>query len=734
MAAIAVLQRPDDRGVQRRHVPDPEGARKHPDEAFTVLTYLLGDARRAAQALRRHAGRRAEQDASSQSPPEPTTTQQDRLAGRHGRHPVRRQSRTSSRTCRPTTRPSTCSTKFPTKWQSDARAWTWTPRSPTCKSQIAGRSGTRAAARPHDRPPERAHAPAARRSPRSRALAWRRGALGLHLHRAVAHRVPRCSRAFPMIATLVFTFTNINLAQAEPLRFVGLRELRQTLLARPAGLGRRSAVTLKFAAAGAAGRGRPAVRRRPAAQQPPPAGLGRVPGPVLPALRGPVRGGRPDLAAGCSTPTPAGSNWLLRLIGVQNPPDWLARPGLDLSRRSCSSGVWGIGAGIIVYLAGLRGHPDRALRRGPDRRRRRVGVAAPRDPADDVAGHLLHAVLARRRRAPVLPRPARAQQRAPASRAARRSSSTSTSTRTSSPYQNMSYGATLAWLLFAITLVITLVLFRTARRWVYYAGGALADGSRRLGRMAGDRAPVAASVGAAVRRSGRRAATRRGDAGTSFLLTLIAVVRRWRPSCRRCSARSRARSRARPDHRRPTRRSARRSRVTFTYQGKDLPTSTRCRSTASTRDARPVQAGPQAEHVRRPGEPGGRADHLAGLVADARPRRGRSRRTSRTSRGLGPDRLPAAAVQHGRDRDHRDDRDARVVHARRLRLRAVPVPGPEPAVHAPDRHDLPARRRDDHPDLHDLRRSSAGSARGCRCSCRRSSPTPTTCSCCASTS
>jgi ABC-type sugar transport system permease subunit len=34
----------------------------------------------------------------------------------------------------------------------------------------------------------------------------------------------------------------------------------------------------------------------------------------------------------------------------------------------------------------------------------------------------------------------------------------------------MSYGSTLAWLLFGITLVITLVLFRTSRRWVYYAG------------------------------------------------------------------------------------------------------------------------------------------------------------------------------------------------------------------------------------------------------------------------
>jgi multiple sugar transport system permease protein len=39
-------------------------------------------------------------------------------------------------------------------------------------------------------------------------------------------------------------------------------------------------------------------------------------------------------------------------------------------------------------------------------------------------------------------------------------------------FQNMSYGATLAWFLFGINLVITLALFAAARRWVYYAGEA----------------------------------------------------------------------------------------------------------------------------------------------------------------------------------------------------------------------------------------------------------------------
>ena len=81
------------------------------------------------------------------------------------------------------------------------------------------------------------------------------------------------------------------------------------------------------------------------------------------------------------------------------------------------------------------------------------------------------------------------------------------------------------------------------------------------------------------------------------------------------------------------------------------------------------------------------------------------------------------------DRDHRHDRDAHLVHARRVRLRPLPVPGPRPAVHAADRHDLPAGRGDDHPDLHDLREARLDRHAGCRCSFRRSSPTPTTCSC-----
>jgi multiple sugar transport system permease protein len=38
-------------------------------------------------------------------------------------------------------------------------------------------------------------------------------------------------------------------------------------------------------------------------------------------------------------------------------------------------------------------------------------------------------------------------------------------------FNHMGYAAAIAWLLFAIVLVLTLVLFGFARRRVYYAGG-----------------------------------------------------------------------------------------------------------------------------------------------------------------------------------------------------------------------------------------------------------------------
>jgi len=43
--------------------------------------------------------------------------------------------------------------------------------------------------------------------------------------------------------------------------------------------------------------------------------------------------------------------------------------------------------------------------------------------------------------------------------------------KTAFTFFDMGYGATLAWVIFIIALVLTILLFVTSRRWVYYAGG-----------------------------------------------------------------------------------------------------------------------------------------------------------------------------------------------------------------------------------------------------------------------
>ena len=159
-------------------------------------------------------------------------------------------------------------------------------------------------------------------------------------------------------------------------------------------------------------------------------GVEPVPRPDLPALRRAVRGRRAHLAEHAA----AGTGWLTRPARARlaNPPDWLQRSDLDLP-----------GPGAHRHLGHRRrrdhqsggppGRPDRAVRRGQDRRRRLVGTDAPRDPADDVAGDLLFADARHGRGDAVLPRAVRAQERHRASRAARPCSSTCTSTRASSP-------------------------------------------------------------------------------------------------------------------------------------------------------------------------------------------------------------------------------------------------------------------------------------------------------------
>ncbi len=302
--------------------------------------------------------------------------------------------------------------------------------------------------------------------PRMSGLAWRRARWG-YLFIAPWLIGFVLFTAFPMAATLVFSFTNINLSQTEPLRFVGLENYQALVGDRQAWDS--LAVTLKFA-----------LLALPVA----------VCLPLLVALMLHSRhlrgsgGFRVLFYLPYVIPFVAGvliwrdmlnidSGWvdgLLRIIGVQHPPDWLQDPtwiyfGLVLM------GVWGIGAGIIVYLAGLKGVPselyDAAVIDGAGVFASLRHVTIPM--ISPVIFYTLVLGVVEVLQYFLVPLVLKNGTGEPGGTTLFYNLYIYKSFFT---FQNMSYGATLAWVLFVIALAVTLLLFRTARRWVYYAGEA----------------------------------------------------------------------------------------------------------------------------------------------------------------------------------------------------------------------------------------------------------------------
>jgi ABC-type sugar transport system permease subunit len=302
--------------------------------------------------------------------------------------------------------------------------------------------------------------------PRFSGLAWRRARWGyVFIAPWIAGFL--AFTLIPMIATFVFTFTNINLAQAEPVRFVGLKNYETLLNDKQTwtSLG----ITFKFAALAL-----------PVA----------VILPLLVALllhsRHLVGSGAfrilfflpyvvPFVATvfiwgGMLNPETGWINYALEAVGVANPPGWLEDPGWVYPGLMLI-GVWGIGAGIIVYLAGLKGIPTDLYEAA------RIDGAGPWQSLRHITIPMLTPVIFYTIVLSVVevlqyflvPLVLQEGTGEPGG-----------STMFYNLYlyknfftfQNMSYGATLAWLLFLISLIITLVLFGTARRWVYYAGEA----------------------------------------------------------------------------------------------------------------------------------------------------------------------------------------------------------------------------------------------------------------------
>jgi ABC-type sugar transport system permease subunit len=267
-----------------------------------------------------------------------------------------------------------------------------------------------------------------------------------------------------MLATLIFTFLNMTLAQEEPLRFVGIDNYAR--LANDARVWASLGNTFKF-------------------------GLIWLPVSILVPF---------VIALGLNSRYLLGSaamrtllfmpyvvpfvasvlvwnamlgeeGWLngaLQFLGWSNPPQWLfdttfIYPGLVLI------GIWGIGAGVIINLAGLRSIPTELYEAA------RIDGAGAFAQLRNVTIPMMSPILFYTLILGVI----EVLQYFLVPLVLKNGTGEPGGTtlfynlnlyQTFFTFQDLSYGATMAWLLFGIALVITVILFRLSRRYVFYAG------------------------------------------------------------------------------------------------------------------------------------------------------------------------------------------------------------------------------------------------------------------------
>jgi ABC-type sugar transport system permease subunit len=268
----------------------------------------------------------------------------------------------------------------------------------------------------------------------------------------------------PMVATLIFSFTNINLLQDRPLEFVGL-ENYQEVLSNPRTWDA-LIVTFKFALISL------------------PISLVLPFGLALLLNSKSLRGSRyfqalffmpfviPFVAAifawqGMLNPDAGWINGVLHAVGIAG-PDWINDPSW-IYPSLIMIGLWGIGSAIIINLAGLQNVPTELYDAA------RVDGAGYWGQLRNVTLPLMSPVIFYSLVLGIIgvlqyflvPLVLNTGDGRPAG-----------TTfffnvllyKTFFTFQDMARGATLAWILFLVILAFTLVLFWSASYWAYYAG------------------------------------------------------------------------------------------------------------------------------------------------------------------------------------------------------------------------------------------------------------------------
>ena len=159
-------------------------------------------------------------------------------------------------------------------------------------------------------------------------------------------------------------------------------------------------------------------------------------------------------------------NYLLHLVNLPG-PRWLASPDWALPGMILMS-LWGVGSTMVVFLAGLQGVPvslyEAAKIDGAGRLRQFCSITVPM-VTPVILFNLVMGVISSFQ---VFTQAFVMTNGGPAN-----------ATlfymlylyRVGFQYAEMGYASAMAWLLFAIVLLMTLLLFRSSGRWVYYEGG-----------------------------------------------------------------------------------------------------------------------------------------------------------------------------------------------------------------------------------------------------------------------
>lgn len=269
----------------------------------------------------------------------------------------------------------------------------------------------------------------------------------------------------PIVASFVLTFTNYTLTQSDSARFVGLANYR-TLFA-DSQVWASLLVTIKFAAIAL------------------PVGM------ILPLALALLMNNKylvgksffrtlfyfpyiiPFVAAifiwqAMLNPEFGWINYWLRALGVQNPPRWIG----DIAwvyPAYVILGLWGIGNAMVINLAALQSVPtelyDSAKIDGAGAWARLMHITLPM--ISPVLFYLLILSVVELFQYFVVPLVVNHGTGDPGGATMFYNLYLY---KTFFTYQNMAYGSTMAWLMFVIILLVTLVLFRLANRWVYYAG------------------------------------------------------------------------------------------------------------------------------------------------------------------------------------------------------------------------------------------------------------------------